>query len=390
MDLFRNQNLRELLVEPEGKAVSIFIPTHRMGREIQGDPIRLKNLLSQAEDRLIEAGMRRSDALEMLDPAQQLVSDKSYWQKQSDGLAIYLARNDFKYYRLPIEFKSLLVISGRYHIKPLLPMLSWDGQFYILAISLNDIKLYSATRYTLDKIEFEDIPNSLSEALWFEDPEAQLQFRTAVPTPIGEDRGMFHGQGVGVNDQKDIIRRFFQRFDSGLNEWLQNDQLPLVLAGVDYLLPIYRQVTQYPHIVTSGVQGAPEEWSTAELHQKSWEIIQPIFSREKEDAISNYQELFGKDSELASNELVEVVRAAHYGRVETSFVAADTQIWGSFKPESGKVIIHDEKLSGDVDLLDQAAAETILNGGVTYTISGGVTPLEEGKIAAIFRFSYSE
>lgn len=390
MDLFRKQNLKDLLMEPDGTAVSIFIPTYRAGREIQGDPIRLKNFLNQAEEQLINTGMRSPDARKMLDPAYRLVTDNSFWQKQSDGLAIYLARDNFNYYRLPIDFEPSLLIDNYYHIKPLLPMLNGDGQFYILAISLNGIKIYSATRFTMDEIELTDIPNSLSEALWFENPEAQLQFRTAVPTPTGGDWGMFHGHGVGVTDQKDIILRFFRRFDRGLNQWLHNDQLPLVLAGVDYLLPIYRKGSQYPQLVAGGVKGTPEEWSHAELHQKAWEIIKPIFSHEKESAISKYQELASKDSQLASNDLAEVLRAAHYGRVETLFVAINTQKWGIFEAEGGQVIVHETKRPGDMGLLDLAAIQTIINGGKAFASQAGEMPTEEQELAAVFRFDYSE
>ena len=44
-----------LLEKPPGTCVSLFMPTHRSGPEVQQDPVRLKNLLRQAEGRLVAA-----------------------------------------------------------------------------------------------------------------------------------------------------------------------------------------------------------------------------------------------------------------------------------------------------------------------------------------------
>ena len=50
------EHLSFLLQTRERFCVSIFLPTHRAGPEIRQDPIRLKNLLKQAESRLIALG----------------------------------------------------------------------------------------------------------------------------------------------------------------------------------------------------------------------------------------------------------------------------------------------------------------------------------------------
>src|SRR5680860_777342 len=49
-------------------AVSIYLPTHRVGPEIQQDPIRLRNLLQDARGRLAAEGMRGPEADALLRP----------------------------------------------------------------------------------------------------------------------------------------------------------------------------------------------------------------------------------------------------------------------------------------------------------------------------------
>ncbi|MEY4520414.1 MAG: hypothetical protein RLZZ499_3014, partial [Cyanobacteriota bacterium] len=51
------------------------------------DPIRFKNLLRQAEEQLIDRGLRGQDAKDLLQSVQAL-DDYEFWQHQSDGLAV--------------------------------------------------------------------------------------------------------------------------------------------------------------------------------------------------------------------------------------------------------------------------------------------------------------
>ncbi len=84
MDLVR----RDKLEKPEGVGVSIFLPTHRAGTETQHDPIRLKNLLRRAEERLVAKGLCAKEAEDLIEPPRELLSDSVFWRYQSDGLAI--------------------------------------------------------------------------------------------------------------------------------------------------------------------------------------------------------------------------------------------------------------------------------------------------------------
>jgi hypothetical protein len=172
--------LKKLIEEPEGLCVSIFLHTHRAGAQTQQDPIRLKNLLREAEGRLLAKGLRASEADELLTPARELLDDSVFWQHQSDGLAIFLSPGVFRYYRLPLNFEDLVVVADLYHLKPLLPLLTGDGQFYVLALSQNEVKLLQGTRHSVSEVELEDAPESLADTLRYDDQEKQLQSHTGT------------------------------------------------------------------------------------------------------------------------------------------------------------------------------------------------------------------
>jgi hypothetical protein len=114
-----------------------YMPIYRAGTEVQQNSTRLKNLIRQAESSIVESGLSDKEAGEFLQPIQELVdSDESFWQESNnDGLAVFLTSGVFRYYRLPLIFDELVVVTDRFHLKPLLPLLRGDGKYYILALS---------------------------------------------------------------------------------------------------------------------------------------------------------------------------------------------------------------------------------------------------------------
>ena len=159
MDIFRENDLTRLLNMSDKHCVSIYMSAHRSGREQQQDPIRFRNLIAEAQEKLIEYGVRRPEVQKLMRPAESMLEDESFWQHQSDGLAVFLSSDFLESHRLPIKFEELMVIGETFHIKPLLPLLNENGQFYILALSLNEIRLFLGTKNTIDEIELpSDMP----------------------------------------------------------------------------------------------------------------------------------------------------------------------------------------------------------------------------------------
>ena len=254
MKLFSIEELATLTLEANTNCVSIYMPTYKMSTETLQNPIRFKNLIREAEEKLIETGLRGQEAKDLLLPAHEL-DEYDFWQHQSDGLAIFISNNFFSYYTVPIDFQELVVVTDRFHIKPLISLLTGDGQFYILALSQNLVRLFQGTRYSVNQIELEDLPTSIAEALKYDDPEKSLQFHTGTPQGgSGGRAAIFHGQGAGNDDAKDNILRYFRKVNDGLQQLLKNQKCPLVLVGVDYLLPIYKQANSYSDLIDEGIK----------------------------------------------------------------------------------------------------------------------------------------
>jgi hypothetical protein len=173
--------------------------------------------------------------------------------------------------------------------------------------------------------------------------------------------------------------------DEALREVLAAERAPLVLAAVAYLHPIYRDANTYAHLHGEGIAGNPDELSAEELHRDAWELVAPAFQKPQEEAAARYLALRGRESPQASDDVEAIVAAAHYGRLETLFVAAGVPRWGTFDPASAAVVVHDAREPGDGDLLDLAAVDTLTKDGTVYVVAPADVP-GGGDAAAILRY----
>lgn len=383
MDLISRQELSTLLASQDGPHVSIFMPTERRGVETQQNPIRLKNLLREAHGLLEEKGLANGGADQLLAPARRLIEDFDFWQHQEDGLALFLTDGLLRSYRLPLKFTALAAVEDRFHLKSLFPLFNDDAHFYILALSQNRVRLFEGTRYEVREVELHDVPQSLAEALGYDLTESHLQFHSGTSAFGAGRAAIYHGQGAGEEDSKAEIRKFFSILDRGLHDFLGDRQAPLILAGVDYLLPIYREATSYANTLEDGVTGNPEALDPEELHERAWKIVADRLRTERRAAEERLGDLTGTGR--SAHGIDEIVPAAVDGRVDTLWVATGVRRWGRFDVESRTVEHHDEQTPESEDLLDVAAVHTYLNSGKVWAVDPQEVP-GAGEAAAVFRY----
>jgi len=382
MAVLTRTELGVLIQNRKQMGVSIYMPTHSKW-EYEQDPVRLKNLLREAEKQLVQSGLRTKDAKELLEPAKKMLADTLFWQHQSDSLAVFASSAMFRSYRLPYKFQELVVVAERFHVKPLLPLLSGDGIYYVLALSQNEVRLLQCTSDSARLITPDGIPGSMAEALKHDDTEKQVQFHTGTGRGPGKRGAIFHGHGVGIDDKKVNIQRYFRMIDSGLHSVLREEKAPLVVACVDYLRSIYGQANTYPHLMDKGILGNPEGVSEEVLQQKAWAIAQPYFEQAQTEARNHYNE--AQAVGLATTNVKEAVTAAYDGKVSVLFTAVGIQQWGKFDPERRAVALYKQVSPGVEDLLDLTAVYTLTKGGIVYPVEPQKVP-DKGLLAAIFRY----
>ncbi len=369
------------LIESVGdQHITIYLPTHTAGPDIQQDPIRLKNLLGQAETELLDAGISSQEVKKMLKTASSLLDDHPFWRYQSQGLALFITSQATRIYRLPLEFEPLVTITDRFHLKPLLPLFFNNRYYYILALSQNLVRLFQATRHQVVEIQLQNVPISLAEALKYDDPEKQLQYHSGS----SNSQPIYHGQATSTDDSKLAIKRFFTEVESGLQAYLKNEDAPLVVAAVDYLQPIYQAVNTYPHLLDQGIPGNPDVAKPDDLREAAWSKVAALIERSHLEALNQYRAMQGTGK--TTNQLPQLLLAAYRGQVETLFIPENAHVWGLFDPDSGQLTEQDGPQLGNYDLLDLAAMQTFSQGGIVYTLDPDLMP-DRVSTAAVYRYS---
>lgn len=369
--------------------VSMFLPIqHGAGADIWQDQQRLRNLLRAA--RQSTHRFPQAQLAAMWKPIEDLVPRWDTWQQPAEGLAIFRSPEFFSCYWLPYSVREQESVGDHFYLKPLLPLLTEDTPFSILALSQNEVRLLQATRYSITERALPpSVPTSLEEALKESEADNEVEYHSSsAGNTIGKGGRrpvVFHGQGVGHDDEKRRLLRYFQKIDRGLHEIFHDETAPLVLASAEFLWPIYRQANTYPHLLPEGIAGNPDRKQMTDrmLHRRAWPLVEPVALQAQREALARFEE--EKGSSRSSDNVGEIVPAACQGRMKDLFVASDRELWGTYDQAVPALSIHESAEPGDEDLLDLAARQTLLHDGAVYTLTQEKMPGQR-LLAATYRY----
>ena len=364
--------------------ISIFIPTHRAGEEVlKGkDTLKLKNQLKEVSNKLEneEMGPREIDTL--IAPIQELLDDSGFWRHQSDGLAIFRSDSFFKKYTLPVHFEAFNYVANGFYLKPLLPMFTGDGNFYVLALELEEVRLYEQTRHSIAEVVVDDlIPSRMEDRVGYDYEPKSLQYKSQADA---QGRAMYHGHAEGDRDRKNEIARYFRAIDKGLMTLLKDDNVPMIVASQDYLFSIYKEENSYQYLLDDPINCNLSETDKFLLHEMAWEKVAPIFDEERKEKVETFKQYDGTGR--TSSEIEQVVPAALEGKIDTLFVQNNADIWGIYDPEKRHVRVDEEPLPSSVSLLNKAAIKIFLNGGKVYLLEKDEMPNPNSKVNALYRY----
>lgn len=384
MDTFSTSVLRRLTVAQQGPCVSIFMPTHAAGPDGQQDTLRLKNLLVQAERGLVDQGLRTPDAKKLLEPIRDLSAEHGFWEKRSLGLAMFIADGLWHRFRVPLPLAETVVVNRRFQLKPLLPLIGVNDQYFVLALSQNRVRFFEGRQLGLAEVKVDGLPRDMAEVLNHDTSERPSLAHATARGPSGKGAAVVYGLGGEREPAKDELAQYFRAVDAALREPLREQRAPLILAGVQYLLPIYREVSSCGNLADEELLGNPDHLSEHELHGRTWPLIQARLEKARQEADAKYRKLAGTGR--TSDDLHRIVPAAQQGQVESLFVDRAAHCWGTFDAATGSVALRSPAPPerGDDDLLDYAAVETLLHRGAVYAVAAEHVPAP--PVAAILRY----
>ncbi len=371
------KEINKLVNRNGSNLVTITLPTHKTGEESKQDPIRLKNLLTEAVSILKENGKKEAEAEEYLKSAFELLDKPLFWAHADKGLTIYISEDESDIFKLPYKVDSEVYVNDHHLITPLLPMLSTNGTFCVLAVSRQEAKLLKCTRDDVEDITPANVSLSVEEYLEV-DQEKELQFHTGART----QQAMFFGHGASEEDKKVIVEQYFRELEKEITTIMRERNDPLVIVGLKDNLSMYKKVNNYGRLIEDAVEFNPDELSDQDLRDKGWNVIQKHFLKDMYNSLEKFSE---QAEGKVSNNLGDIVEATIQGRSQTIFISKDEKKWGVFDEAEQTVHYSSKPENGDIELLNWLSITGRKTGSNVYLLPKEEMPMRS-MVAAEFRF----
>lgn len=309
-----------------------------------------------------------------------------YDPREAHGAAVAVFRSNDVSRRIwlhrPVEARA--VVGQHFYIRPLLAELGRDRVFYILALSQKDVRLLRCTASSAEPVDF-PAPTLTSFDTYMNPakPDHVSDNRSSPGPSAGSSKGVMFGTTTDREDKGEFLAHFFRQIDRGLHEVLRESKAPVILAGVEYEVALYRASSTYGNLAEDTVHGAPNGLKGGELQARALEVIERCYEQKIDKSLQAYEQHFGAGR--ATNRLKEVVAAAHDGRILTLLVSDSMELTGRFEESTHEVKAKPNGLPDEEDLLNVAAVQTILHAGQVLVAPNTRMP-NGAPLAAVLRF----
>jgi hypothetical protein len=341
-------------------AVTITLPTHRTSPDNRQDPIRLKNLVVQATERLAgEVGAR--EAAPLLRSLERLLNDFDH-QHNLDGLAVFVNSDIARFERLPFTLPERVIVDRTFFTRDLVYAYNRSPHYWVLSLSEQPTRLYEA----------------------FRDDLTELNDYTPFPmTHDGRGGGQTLPSDPAINTSRlrdEHHRLFFRKVDAALSEYLARERLPIAVAGVDRYLSFFREVSANTGDIVAELQGNYDHISAHDLGRQIWPLVREGLAARRADVFGQLDVAIG--GQRCASTIGEVYRFAREGRGALLLVEE-----GYHEPavlaEDGFTLHLDAEGTGP-ELLDDAVDATI----ETVLAKGGrVVFVDDGSLDAHSRIA---
>src|SRR5690349_17693069 len=160
IDIPSPAQLAALLDERADACVSIYLPTSPLPQDAEAARIEYRNLCTEA---LRQLGQSASGVREQLE---DLGSDDGFWSYLATSLAVFATADSLRTFRLPNRLVSLVEVSDRFHLKPLLRSVTFPQAALVLALASGSVRVIEvAGDVPAEELRVADMPVDLAGTL---------------------------------------------------------------------------------------------------------------------------------------------------------------------------------------------------------------------------------
>lgn len=380
------QSSIETLLQYDGEEVlTVYVPTHRFSTppNISEDQTRFKNLIEQGFAKWQEHEIDFSKTMhqELL----KLIEDLDFWHTTTEGLALFISKDSYEIYHLPIECPERIYVGSTYEITPLLLLKEIDNPFYVFALAEHGSKLFKGDLYNLEPVEI-DFPQSPEDALNIDEMFSGSNTIRGVSTQ-GSGNGMLssHGQGDSNHAGQEEHLKYLRILDHLIiNSDSVDNSFPIIVAGTDSEVSDFRGVSKLRSLVETHISGNHTATSTQDLHALAKQVVQKsILYPKMHEEITRFNEQQGL--EKASTDVAAILEATSTGRVDCLIVGMFDMTTDSVSDIAGQVLRIRYPHNQDADTVLSLVRLVVKQGGYIVGVDRSLLP-DNILVAANYRY----
>ncbi|MBV6439148.1 MAG: hypothetical protein EPGJADBJ_00784 [Saprospiraceae bacterium] len=351
--------LHQLRQTSSDPCISILLNTHRTFPDNKQDEIVLKNLVQEAETRLLTTYEKR-DILPVIEKMKQLAASVDH-RYNLDSLGLFVSRDTAEFLRLPVSVTDRVNIGPNFAVREIVRAINQTERYYLLVVSQQKARLLEAKNDQLTReITDDDFPMT----------NDNLYSTHAL------DRSL-----AGV--EENYLREFFNRVDKAFVEVYRANPLPTILAADQQNHSHYRQISDIPDAIVAYLSGNRDNDKPHELIADAWPAMRAHNARQQDEALQQLD--LAQSHQKALSDLQDIFLAARDGRAELLLVEK-----GFLQPavvigDSVKIVTNANAPGASEDIIDDIIEMTMDNGGkVVYLDPGQLTDYQ--KLALVVRY----
>lgn len=269
--------------------VTISLNTHRTHPDNLNDRIKIKNLIKEAIDRLLEKYDKREVA--------NLIAELEHFEQEIDvnynleSLHLFVSNTVSEVFKSSWETNQEGVhISGNFAVRPVVKEIGRQTNYLIMLLSQSGIKLYSALNgHIVEEVHNEEFP-------------------------IGENRfyNTFPDKASDSKHLDDLLREYLNRVDKALIAYISEEKIMTLVFCTEDNYSKLMQVADRPSIYYGYL---PIDYNNVETHQletRAWEFMKQELERKNEDYFKELDSAIGQG--LVLTDLQEIYRACQDGK----------------------------------------------------------------------------
>lgn len=355
------ETLQKLGAEKNNPCVSISMNTHRARPKTGQDKILLKNLLKEAQDRVLKEYDKKS--VESLLQKISSIKERIDLNANLDSLHIFLSNDTEEIVKSPWEAaRNRVNISSQFAIRPLVKAYNRSEPYLIMVLSQSRVTMYEAVNDSIiQEVKNEDFP-----------------FTENIPATLYPEK---LGDAKYVDD---LTRNFFNEIDKSLVRLHKATDLKCVVVTTEDNYYKLMQVADIPNLYHGYVSINSNKNTPHYIVKETWKLIEQLQSKRRTEAIEEVRKAISQGNVLT--DLQEIYNAATNGRGDLLVVHQNFKQPVMMNDNNSFDLVDDASTPGAVDDITSKIAWEIISkkGRVIFTEQDELKDL--GKIVLKTRY----